>query len=121
MVLSQWECSNPPYFALGSGRSGGPARSEEHCTLEQLCSAAAHLTKNGGRFALCHRPERLCDLMCVLRECGLEPKRMQLLAHMPGCGPSTVLLEAVRQGRPGLEILPTAYHEAGSMETKEKG
>lgn len=112
--------SNPPYFAAGTGGDGGAARMERG-TLVQLCKAAARLLKNGGRFALCHRPERLCDLMCVLRECGLEPKRMQLLAHMPGCGPSTVLLEAVRQGRPGLEILPTAYHEAGSMETKEKG
>ena len=44
--------SNPPYFAVGSGKSGGPFRSEEFCTLKQLCTAAARLTRNGGRFVL---------------------------------------------------------------------
>lgn len=98
--------SNPPYFPVGGGKSGGSARCEENCTLDELCAAAARLTKNGGRFALCHRPERLCDVMCALRGHGLEPKRLKLLSHSPGHAPSTVLIEAVRQGRPGLEVLP---------------
>lgn len=100
--------SNPPYFAAGSGKSGGSARHEENCSLDQLCLAAKRLLKNGGRFALCHRPERLCDLMCALREHGLEPKRIQFVAHSPSHAPSTVLVEAVRQGRPGLDVLPLA-------------
>lgn len=98
--------SNPPYFAQNTGRSGGAARMEEQCTLTELCRAAAYLTKNGGRFALVHRPERLCQLVETLRSCGLEPKRMQLVQHGPDTPPSALLLEAVRQGRPGLEVLP---------------
>lgn len=101
--------SNPPYFAQGSGASGGPARMEERDGLEHLCRAAARLTRNGGRFALCHRPERLTDLLCALRACGLEPKRLQLAAHAPGRPPFLVLVEAVRQGRPGMEVLPALY------------
>lgn len=96
--------SNPPYFPAGSGKSGGPARSEELCTLEQLCAAAGRLVKNGGRFALCHRPERLADVVCALRGCRLEPKRMELVSHGPGHSPSLLLLEAVKQGKPGLRI-----------------
>lgn len=96
--------SNPPYFAVGSGKSGGPARSEELCTLEQLCTAAGRLVKNGGCFALCHRPERLADAVCALRSCRLEPKRMKLVSHSPGRPPSLLLLEAVKQGKPGLRI-----------------
>lgn len=102
--------SNPPYFAWGSGASGGLARMEGQNGLEHLCRTAAHLIRNGGRFALCHRPERLTDLLCALRSCGLEPKRLQLAAHDPNRAPSLALVEAVRQGRPGLEILPTLYH-----------
>ena len=98
--------SNPPYFPLHSGPSAGTARSEERCTLEDLCACAARLVRNGGRFALCHRPERLADLMCTLRAHDLEPKRMKLLSHSPAHAPSTVLLECVKQGKPGLEILP---------------
>lgn len=98
--------SNPPYFAVGSGTSGGSARCEEACSLDELCAAAARLAKNGGRFALCHRPERLTDVLCALRAHGLEPKRLKLLSHSPTQAPSTVLVEAVRQGKPGLEIAP---------------
>lgn len=94
--------SNPPYFPVGSGTSAGPARSEENCTLEELCAAASRLVKNGGRFSLCHRPERLVDVICSLRAHDLEPKRLKLIAHGPGHPPSLLLIEAVKQGRPGL-------------------
>ena len=96
--------SNPPYFPVGSGKSGGPARSETFCTLDELCTAAGRLVKNGGRFALCHRPERLVDVVCSLRAHGLEPKRLQLISHASGHPPSLLLVEAVRQGKPGLTI-----------------
>lgn len=96
--------SNPPYFPVGSGKSAGPARSEESCTLEELCAAAGRLTKNGGRFALCHRPERLTDVLCALRAHNLEPKRLRLVSHRPGYPPSLLLVEAVRQGKPGITV-----------------
>lgn len=96
--------SNPPYFPVGSGKSGGPARSEEFCTLSELCAAAGRLVKNGGRFTLCHRPERLVDVLCALRAHGLEPKRLKLTAHAPDHPPSLLLVEAVKQGKPGLTV-----------------
>jgi tRNA1Val (adenine37-N6)-methyltransferase len=98
--------ANPPYFSTERGKSGGSFRSEEFGTLEEWCAAAARLVKNGGRFALCHRPERLAELMNTLGRLGLEPKRLQFCAHSPSHSPSLVLLECVRQGKPGLEILP---------------
>lgn len=98
--------SNPPYFSVGSGKSGGPARSEETCSLDDLCAAAARLIKNGGRFALCHRPERLADVICTLRAYRLEPKRLKLLSHGPGHPPSLLLIEAVKQGKPGIKFEP---------------
>ena len=78
--------SNPPYFARGSGGDGGPARMGD-CTEEALCAAAGRLLKNGGRFALCYRPERLTGLLCALRGAGLEPKRLKLLCHSPAHPP----------------------------------
>ena len=96
--------SNPPYFPVNAGTSGGCARSEETCTLEELCAAAARLVKNGGRFALCHRPERLTDVLCTLRVHSLEPKRLKLISHSPAHPPNLILVEAMRQGKPGLSI-----------------
>ena len=98
--------SNPPYFVPGRGAAGGPARTEGACGLEDWCAAAGRLVKNGGRFALVHRPERLADLFAALRGVGLEPKRLQLVQHGPDKPPSAALVEAVRQGRPGLAVLP---------------
>ena len=102
--------ANPPYFPVGSGKAGrnsAVARTEQCLTLAELCAAAAWLLPPGGRFALVHRAERLCDLLCALRVCGLEPKRLQLATHALDRPPSLVLVEAVRQGRPGLAVLPT--------------
>ena len=98
--------SNPPYFPAGSGKSGGPSRTEETCTLEEVCAAAGWLVKNGGRFALVHRPERLCDLFCALRACSLEPKRLRFVRARADCPPSAVLVETYKQGKPGLTVLP---------------
>ena len=97
--------SNPPYFRAGSGGDGGMARMEE-AALTDWCAAAGRLVKNGGRFALVHRPERLAELFGALQNSGLEPKRLQMIQHKEDTPPSAVLVEAVRQGRPGLEVLP---------------
>ena len=59
--------SNPPYFPLGSGTSGGRARSEEACTLEELCAAAAATARTLG-----YEPLILTDcLSCEAREAGV--------------------------------------------------
>lgn len=99
--------SNPPYFPVDAGASGGNARSEETCTLDELCAAANRLLKTGGRFALVHRPERLTDLLCTLRAHKLEPKRLQFLSCASDRPPSAVLVETVKNGGAGLNVLPT--------------
>ena len=83
--------SNPPYFKAGSGGDGGAARMEE-ATLSDWCAAAGRL---------------LAELFGALSRSGLEPKRLQLIQHDAHTPPSAALVEAVRQGRPGLEVLPT--------------
>ena len=96
---------NPPYFKAGSGASGGPARMEE-AQLMDWCAAAGRLLKNGGRFALVHRTERLVEIFAAMKAAGMEPKRLQMVQHGPDTPPSAVLVEGVRQGRPGLTVLP---------------
>ena len=127
--------SNPPYFASGSGAAAPDAarrtaRGETDCTLADVCRAAAYLLRWGGDFCLVYRPERLCDLLCALRESGLEPKRLRTVEARPGAAPSLLLLEARRGGRPGLSIqpplrltdetgAPTAEYNAAYFRTSE--
>ncbi len=102
---------NPPYYPVNSGALTGEgarrtARAEADCTLEDICRAARRALRWGGRFCLVHKPERLTDLLCVLREAGLEPKRLRTVCVTAGAAPSLVLLEGRRGGKPGLDLEP---------------
>lgn len=97
--------SNPPYYAPDSGKDGGPARMERE-ELDALCRAAARLLRNGGRFALSFPTQRMVELFETMRRWDLEPKRLKLLSHTPTKPPYALLAEGVRQGRPGLQVLP---------------
>ena len=111
--------SNPPYFPVGSGKvseEAAVARTELCLSLEQLCAAAAWLLPSGGRFALVHRPERLCDIFCTLRGHGLEPKRIRFVRHTAASPVCLVLIESRRGGRPGLSYEPDfiEFHPDGT-------
>lgn len=102
---------NPPYFSPSSGlqpkgEARRTARTEETCTLEDVCLATARLLRWSGALCLVHKPERLADLLCALRQTGLEPKRLRPVAARPAAAPSLILLEARRGGRPGLNFEP---------------
>ena len=116
--------SNPPYFPVGSGKQAvgalAKARSEETCSLSQLCDAADWLLRWGGRFVLVHRPERLADLIWELRSRRMEPKRIRFVRHKPGSPVSLVLLEARKGGNPGLAYEPDLILlDHNGMETEE--
>lgn len=111
--------SNPPYFPVGSGKvseEAAVARTELCLSLDQLCAAAARLLPSGGRFALVHRPERLCDIFCALRGHGLEPKRIRFVRHTAASPVCLVLIESRRGGRPGLSYEPDfiEFHPDGT-------
>ncbi len=100
---------NPPYYPPASGALAADgalrtARAEVDCTLEDVCRAASYLLRWGGSFCLVHKPERLTDLLCALRDHGLEPKRLREVCKTTGAAPSLMLLEGRRGGKPGLTI-----------------
>ncbi len=115
---------NPPYFPPNSGpppkgKARRTARTEQDCTLEDVCGAASRLLRWGGALCLVHKPERLADLFCALRPAGLEPKRLRLVSPRPEAAPALVLLEARRGGKPGLAILPPLILESDGAPTEE--
>jgi len=103
--------SNPPYYPVASGFIAGTAalssaRSEITLTFSQLCESAAYVLPTGGSFFLVHKPERLTDVLCCLRQTGLEPKRLCFVKHAAEKEASLLLLEARRGGKPGLTLEP---------------
>jgi len=102
---------NPPYFPAGAGsraRGAGraAARSDETCTIDEVCAAASRLLRCGGRLAVVFRPERLADLICAMRGHRLEPKRLRRVLERPGAAPSLILAEAVKDGGVSLAFDP---------------
>ena len=117
--------ANPPYFAEGSGlpateEGRAAARGESRCTLEDLCTRAAGLCRSGGKVFLSYRPERLCELLRQCADVRLEPKRLRLVHHRPSAEASILLLEARKDGKPGLRIdPPLILHDETGKETEE--
>ena len=102
---------NPPYFKTARGKTVSDdateiSRDERFCTLEDACTAAAYLTKWGGRFCMVHRPERLAEVITTMSNKGLEPKTLRFVQHRSDSQPSLILIEAVRGAKPALNILP---------------
>lgn len=116
---------NPPYFTPGSGRLASAqamrtARAEVDCTLEDICRSAAYLLRWGGSFCLVHKPERLTDLLCALRQSVMEPKRLRFVCKTAGAAPSLLLLEGRRGGKPGLAVeAPLILQQADGSPTAE--
>ncbi len=100
---------NPPYMTGKHGLTNpndakAIARHEILCTLEDVIAQTAKLLKPGGNFYMVHRPFRLAEIMVLLREYKLEPKRMQLVYPYIDKEPNMVLIEANRGGRPRMTV-----------------
>ena len=107
---------NPPYKAPNGGiknpdRVLEVARHETECTLEDIVSVGAKLLQTGGRLCMCHRPERLDELMTLMSKYKVEPKRLRLVCQRKGEEPWLVVLECKRSANVGLRIEHTLYIE----------
>lgn len=104
---------NPPYERGGFEKADEEkalCRKELTLTIEELCVAARRCLKFGGRFALIHRADRVAEVLSLLRENKLEPKKLQFVAGKSGAKPYAVLISAVKGGNAGVEVLPTAVN-----------
>jgi Predicted O-methyltransferase len=106
--------SNPPYTNKGCGLvnphdSKAISRHELLCSLEDVVSAAAALLVPGGQLAMVHRPERLADIICSMRNNGIEPKYLRLVHPKPGKKPNMLLIKGSRGGNPELRIMEPMY------------
>ena len=109
--------ANPPYRNSGNQRVIGTAACHEvTATLEDFFKAAAYAVRYRGRFALVQLPERFAESMALAAKYGLQPKRLQWV-HSKLDRPAWIfLMEMVKGGSYGLEVLPPLimYNEDGS-------
>lgn len=106
--------SNPPYKLNNSGiinpnDQKAISRHEIKCNLEDVIMTASSLLKQYGRFYMVHRPDRLVDIICLLRKYKLEPKQIRFVHPKMGEKPNMVLIRSSKHGNPELKFDPPLY------------
>jgi tRNA1Val (adenine37-N6)-methyltransferase len=116
--------ANPPYTRAGTGRTS-PSAVRQSARQDRAAPLPVWLNrhdllKNRGRFFLVFSAYRAGELICLLRERALEPKRLRFVHPFQDKPASLLLLEAVKAGGTGLEILPPLIvHGPGGEYSKE--
>lgn len=117
---------NPPFFRvneeskLNDSQYKVFARHEITLNLNQIFKIAKKLLKNNGNIAIVHRPERLVEILSVMKENNIEPKRIQFVYPRPSMESNIVLIEGTKNGKSGLKILPPIFvHNQDGSYTKE--
>lgn len=105
---------NPPYKLANSGILNptdkmAVARHEVCCTLEDVIIASRRLLKDNGRLYMVHRPERLADILCLMRKHKIEPKTIRMIHPNTKKAPNIVLVEGQRDGGAFLKWEPPLY------------
>ncbi|WP_373301319.1 tRNA1(Val) (adenine(37)-N6)-methyltransferase [Levilactobacillus andaensis] len=98
---------NPPYFAdlPQSQKNPNPylaiARHEITTDLATIVATTSGLLKMNGKAYFVHRPDRLLQLLELMTANRLAPKRVRLVHPKPGKEANMVLVEAIKDGKPG--------------------
>ena len=101
--------TNPPYKKENTGITNENklkliSRHEIEADLNDFINISSKLLKNNGTFYMVHRPERLADIIDLLRKNKLEPKILQLIYPKINKEPTMILIKAVKNAKPFLRI-----------------
>lgn len=101
--------TNPPYMTAQHGLTNvyeakTIARHEVLCNLEDIIRESARLLMPGGRFYMVHRPFRLAEIISLMVQYRMEPKRMRLVYPYVDREPNMVLIEGLRDGKSRMTV-----------------
>jgi tRNA1Val (adenine37-N6)-methyltransferase len=118
---------NPPYRRPGSGRINpnqqrALARHEIKINLADVIHTARRMLQTSGKFITIYPAARLTDLLFRMRTNGVEPKSVRTIYSSPGKEAKFIIVEGIKDGRPGLKITPslTVYTEQGDYTDEAK-
>ncbi len=114
---------NPPFRKAGTGRTSPvPDRRtarQDDAGITAWLDLQVYL-KNRGRLFLVFSAERTAELSAALHSRKLQPKRLRFVHPYADKPAGLVLIEAVKSGGLGAEVLPPlVVHEPGGAYTEE--
>ena len=96
--------TNPPYKKLETGKTNERenkfiSRHEVTASLEDFIKTSFDLLKDKGSIFMVHRPERLAEIIYILKKHKLEPKKIRFVHSNNEQEPKLVLIKAVKNAK----------------------
>lgn len=116
---------NPPYFEVNDTSifnkniELSTARHEKTLDLETVMKISKKLLKNNGKLAIVNRPERLLDILMLMRNYNIEPKRIMFVYPYKDASANILLVEGAKNGKKGIKIESPLYVYENGNYTKE--
>ncbi len=106
--------TNPPYKEVGTGVINETenkliSRHEVKADLEDFISISSALLKDKGSIYMVHKPERLVDILCLMRKYKLEPKILRYVFSNKNSEPTLILVKAVKNANSFLKVEKNLY------------
>ena len=102
---------NPPYMTEHHGLTNlyepkTIARHEVALSLEDVIAAASYVLPVNGSFYMIHKPFRIAEIIRVMKEYHLEPKRMRFVHPFIDKEPTMVLVEGLKGAKERVTVEP---------------
>ena len=101
--------TNPPYKKIETGKTNEKqnkfiSRHEVTASLEDFIKVSFDLLKDKGSLFMVHRPERLAEIIYLLKKNKLEPKKIRFVHSNYEQEPKLVLIKAVKNAKEFLTV-----------------
>lgn len=117
--------TNPPYKKVGTGLTNENtekliSRHEITANLEDFIKISSKLLKDKKSLYMVHRPDRLVDIIEILRKYKLEPKNIKFVYPNIKKEPNLILIKATKNAKPFLKVEKPLYvYDEKGKYTKE--
>lgn len=106
--------TNPPYKKLATGVQNQDtkkliSRHEIEANIEDFIKISRDMLKDKGEFYIVYRPERLVDLLSIMRKYKIEPKKIRFVYSNVHAVSKLVLVQGVKNARPFLKLEENLY------------
>ena len=106
--------TNPPYKKINTGIQNESekkliSRHEITANLEDFIKISRNMLKDKGVFFMVHRPERLADIIYLMRKYKIEPKEIKFVAPNINKEPNLVLIKGIKNAREFLKFDKILY------------
>ena len=106
--------TNPPYKKektglLNENRAKIISRHEILANLDDFIRISSYLLNNNGEFYMVNRPERLVDILSLMRKYNVEPKEIKMVYSHYNDLPKLVLIKGIKNAKPFLKFHKNLY------------